>query len=379
MKVEKTCKWILLFAGVLMCYIFVSCGERKDEDFVMQEIADIRQEMISLDAVGEMCLYSDSVESYFDYYGLDVEKRQEDVEHIFGTFESGGFILAGHIFWPKEYKGTVVLVHGYLNHCGQLKYLIEYLVSEGYAVAAFDLPGHGLSSGDRAAIDDFSQYTKALRDFAGVVKGKVNGPYHVMGFSNGASVVLDYLLYNDKDVFDKVVLAAPLVRCVGWEQMKISYKVYSRFGDSVARLPRKNSSDKEFIKFNRNKDKLHAKEVSLRWVKALDEWNERIAKAKVCEKEILVLQGTNDSTVAWRYNVNFIQNKFGDVKVKLIKKARHELFNESAKLRKEVFSEISSYLQSKNDVSFGDSEWYNVESLQGERNGQVGRKTWIWI
>ena len=312
----------------------------------MQEIVDIRQEMISLDAVGEMYLYSDSVESYFDYYGLDVEKRQGGVEHIFGRFGSGGFILAGHIFKPREYKGTVVLVHGYLNHCGQLRYLIEYLVGEGYAVAAFDLPGHGLSSGDRAAIDDFSQYTKALRDFAGLMTGKVNGPYHVIGFSNGASVVLDYLLYNDKDVFDKVVLAAPLVRCVGWEQMKTGYRVYSRFGDSVARLPRKNSSDKEFIKFNRNKDKLHAKEVSLRWVKALDEWNERTAKTKVCEKEILVLQGTNDLTVAWQYNVKFIQTKFSDVKVKLIKKARHELFNEAETMRNEVFSQIGNFLSS---------------------------------
>src|SRR4030043_464172 len=97
----------------------------------------------------------DSIESYLEFYGLKIAVAR----HEFVPFESGGFELAGHIFRPKEYKATVFILHGYLNHCGLLSKLIKYLVEAGFAVAVYDLPGHGLSSGEPTAIDDFSQYT----------------------------------------------------------------------------------------------------------------------------------------------------------------------------------------------------------------------------
>ncbi len=61
----------------------------------------------------------------------------------------------------------------------------------------------------------------------------------------------------------------------------------------------------------------------------------------------MIIQGTSDTTVAWRYNIKFIGKKFGDVKVEMIKNVRHELFNESPELRKKIFSKISSYLEQK--------------------------------
>lgn len=94
--------------------------------------------------------YSDSVTGYFKYYGLDFDSSA--VEHIFGTFESGTMTLAGHIFKPKKYKAAVFVVHGYFGHCGQLNLIIKYLLDAGYAAATFDLPGHGLSGGERGGM-----------------------------------------------------------------------------------------------------------------------------------------------------------------------------------------------------------------------------------
>ena len=51
----------------------------------------------------------DSIEEFLKFYGLEFE----GVEHEFIAFESGEFKLAGHIFVPKEYKATVLVVHGY--------------------------------------------------------------------------------------------------------------------------------------------------------------------------------------------------------------------------------------------------------------------------
>ena len=99
----------------------------------------------------EPAQYSPAVMEYFTYYNLDGEWCR--AEHFFGSFKSGGFTLAGHLYRPAEYTATVILLHGYLNHTGQFKNLIRYLLENGFAVAAYDLPGHGFSTGERAAIE----------------------------------------------------------------------------------------------------------------------------------------------------------------------------------------------------------------------------------
>ena len=94
--------------------------------------------------------YSDEAKRYFAHYGLDCYGL--DTQHWFGSFESAGFTLAAHLYQPAEYQATVVLLHGYLNHSGQFRHLIRCLLDNQYAVAVFDLPGHGLSSGETARI-----------------------------------------------------------------------------------------------------------------------------------------------------------------------------------------------------------------------------------
>jgi alpha-beta hydrolase superfamily lysophospholipase len=292
--------------------------------------------------------YPDSVHRYFQYYGLDV--WEDRAEHLFGTFKSDGRELAGHIYKPVEYKATVILLHGYLNHTGQMKHLIGYLLGQGYAVAAFDMPGHGLSKGNRGSIDDFSQYSDAMRNSIKVVGERLHEPYHLVAFSLGAGVALDYLLTSEEIIFDKVVLVAPLVRNVAWESLKTGYNVYSKLAKSIPRARRANSSDKEFLEFNRTKDILHVEKVPLKWVKALYEWNDKIVNLPQHDRAVLVIQGTSDTTVAWRYNIKFIQTKFSNVKVHMIDKGRHELFNESVNIRSKVFLQIGDYLAEQTEL-----------------------------
>ncbi len=82
--------------------------------------------------------------TYFNAYDL----LCDNCEHLFGTFTSGDHTLAGHIFIPAEPRATVLLMHGYFDHTGTLSQTIHHLIARGYQVAAYDMPGHGLSSGD---------------------------------------------------------------------------------------------------------------------------------------------------------------------------------------------------------------------------------------
>ncbi|MHC4552052.1 MAG: alpha/beta hydrolase [Planctomycetota bacterium] len=287
--------------------------------------------------------YDAAALDYFAHYGLD--NSDLSVEHRFGTFESAGFTLAAHLYEPAHYTATVVLLHGYLNHCGQYRHLIRYLLENNYAVALYDLPGHGYSTGEKAAIDSFDQYVQTTQDFMQIVTQILDGPYHVLGYSTGAAIVIEMLVDNCTGDFDKILLAAPLIRWSAYEQSKATYKVYKEFTDRIARFHRKNSSDKEYLVFNKTQDYLHAKHLSLRWVKALFDWNDKLQHAPGSDKEILVIQGDKDGTVDWQYNLGLIAEKFPNTKVKQIPGANHELFNEAPQYKQKALDYVTQYLQ----------------------------------
>ena len=150
-------------------------------------------------AVVDPAAYPAEAEAYFTHYGLDGEGC--DAKHWFGSFESGGFTLAAHLYEPAQYTATVVLLHGYLNHTGQFRHLIRFLLGNGFAVAVFDLPGHGFSTGETAAIDSFDQYVQVAEDFIARVRLRLDGPYHAIGFSTGCSILIEMLLENIADDF----------------------------------------------------------------------------------------------------------------------------------------------------------------------------------
>jgi alpha-beta hydrolase superfamily lysophospholipase len=287
--------------------------------------------------------YPEPVVEYFCHYGLDY--TDSGVTHRFGTFESGGFTLAGHLYEPQEYAATVILLHGYLNHSGQFRNLIRFLLDNSYAAAVFDLPGHGLSSGERAAIDSFDQYVQVTRDFFELVRSRLEGPYHAVGFSTGATILIEMVLTDQADDLDKVVLAAPLIHWTRYEQSKGTYQIYKQFTDKIPRFHRKNSSDKEFLVFNKTQDYLHCKHLSLKWVKALFDWNDKLETLPESDRDVLVVQGDKDGTVDWKFNLKRVQQKFPNADINMIEGANHELFNEAPAYKNQALNLIGKYFR----------------------------------
>ncbi|MHC5091660.1 MAG: alpha/beta hydrolase [Planctomycetota bacterium] len=292
-------------------------------------------------AAADPAVYSEAAKGYFVHYGLDCQ--QSDTQHLFGSFKSGGFKLAAHLYEPAEYTATVVLVHGYLNHTGQFRHLIRFLLEHGYAVAVFDLPGHGLSSGETAAIHSFDQYIDTTQDFMQIVKSRLEGPFHGVGFSTGGSILIEMLLENMAEDFDRIVLAAPLIHWSAYEQSKATYIIYRSFTDKIPRFLRSNSSDKDYLIFNKTQDYLHSKHLSLKWVKALFNWNEKIEPMGPCDQEVLVIQGDKDGTVDWKYNLGLVRDKFPNAQIQMIPGANHELFNEAPQYKQQALSLVAEY------------------------------------
>lgn len=281
-----------------------------------------------------------TAQEYSDYYGLDFPK----ITHEFDFIKAAGFNIAVHTFLPDSPEGTAILIHGYYDHSALERNLIQRLTVENLAVVAFDLPGHGLSSGPRASIDSFSQYSDVLETITGITLEDYPQPQHIIGHSTGASVIIDSALHGGLDEFSGLVLVSPLVHINYWTPAILGSSIAEIFTDELPRGFRDNSSDQSYLNFVHNDDPLQYRGIPLKWYDALIEWNNEISDLDKSEHQLLILQGKDDSIVDYDYNLNFIRGKFPNTSTVFIEGAKHQLYNEIPTLRSQVFEEIIKYL-----------------------------------
>lgn len=92
-------------------------------------------------------------------------------------------------------KAAVILVHGHGDHSGGLQNLSKSLVEMDFLVYAFDLRGHGKSSGKRGFIREWDEYRNDLHAFRQLVASEVPElPLYILGHSIGGVIVLEYAL-----------------------------------------------------------------------------------------------------------------------------------------------------------------------------------------
>lgn len=321
--------------------------------FRVADIDVLRSSLQEIDFRSEK-FASFEVTRYLNHYGLNADNlfpRQESRNiHQIGYFPCAGFRIACHYFSPPPEKtcGTVFIVHGYYDHAGLYGHLIKYCLRKNLAVVIFDLPGHGLSTGAIASIDSFSQYREVfsaclrLAQIAGLCK-----PWRVLAQSTGSAIVMDSCLATCEESagrFESVVLLAPLVRPQGWLSGSLLHTLLEPFVATVARKFVVNSGDEEFLRFIRESDPLQSKVLSARWVGALKHWLVEFEKYAPCGTKIAVVQGAEDTTVDWRYNLKAIERKFPNAVIYMIAEARHHLANESENIRERLYSILDDAL-----------------------------------
>ena len=291
---------------------------------------------------------AEPIQAYRHYYGLDFEKRLNDLKVYMGKTHVAGFDIVVQGFVPRSPKGTVFVVHGYYDHVGIYNHLIKALLRNRYAVMAFDLPGHGLSSGSRAAISSFRQYGPVLKQVLNLAKDRAPQPWHVVAQSTGGAVVSEYLLQfsgvEERIPLSGVVFYAPLIRPVHWFFNKRLHSVISPFRNFVTRKFSDNTNDPEFSHFIREKDPLQPKYLSAKWVGALKQWIPYIERHPPVDFPLLIIQGKSDQTVDWQSNIPQFQRVFQGTDVVYMPNVRHHVVNELELYRRDVFSRTVKYL-----------------------------------
>jgi alpha-beta hydrolase superfamily lysophospholipase len=281
----------------------------------------------------------DELTDYLQFYQLPL--ATPNLRLTAGTTEDHQTVIMS---WkPTKSLGTVIIVHGYMDHIGLYGHLIRHLLGRQLTVVCLDLKGHGLSSGAACSITDFGDYVAQVKSVIALCQAHFEGPLHGIGQSMGGAVLMKHCLIagsNEDYPFASLNLLAPLLHPWGWKKSRRLYYFSRWFVKSIKRVFRPSSWDKEFLAFLRDQDPLQPTRVPLDWIGAMDQWITDFAQANKINYPVHIIQGDNDKTLNWKYNLRQFQLKFNALQVSTIKRANHHLVNEEKTLRESVFAKI---------------------------------------
>ena len=300
--------------------------------------------------------------AYLSFYQLSLKNEpvKKDQNHL-AKARAGWIMLGKERIWTQAFKpsfghadnaptkGTLVHLHGYYDHGASYPSLQRWALKNNLYYVTTDLPGHGLSSGERASIDSFDDYQNLLSSLVEVLEAEnLPRPWLLSGFSTGGAIALEQQL--TKTHFDHLLLLAPLIRPVAWQPKLVSWLWLPRL--LIKNLPRKftdNSNDVDFLKFAKQQDCLQSKQLPLAWISALGRWIKWIENTKPRGVEALIIQGDADSTVDWQYNLPEIRRLIPQAVTKIIAGGAHQLLNDAQEQRCQVFDCLDKWLMGINE------------------------------
>lgn len=153
--------------------------------------------------------------------------------------------LSLHTQWRRPAaapRATVVIVHGYAEHCGRYGNVARTFTDAGAAVFAYDQRGYGRSGGRPAYVDHFDQYLDDLDRFLAFVRSQEpDAPLFLFGHSMGGLVALKYVLDRHPAIAG-LMLSAPALE-VNPDLAPVVRRLAQTLGRLVPTLPTVRSPD----------------------------------------------------------------------------------------------------------------------------------------
>jgi len=115
-------------------------------------------------------------------------------------------------------KASIALIHGLGEHAGRYAHVGKVLTDAGYALAGFDLRGHGKSGGARGHVSSLETYMQDIRQFSQLVAQRYpDTPGFLYGHSLGGLLALAYAIQYGAGL-KGVVVTGPALRTALQEQ-----------------------------------------------------------------------------------------------------------------------------------------------------------------
>jgi alpha-beta hydrolase superfamily lysophospholipase len=247
---------------------------------------------------------------------------------------------------------AIALVHGYGDHGGRHTWFGEDMAARGYAVYAYDLRGHGQSSGTRGQVRRFGDYLDDTAVFLDEVRRRQPGkPVVLLGHSLGGLIGTRFVQERPCDV-RALVLSSPFfaltvqpepAKLLGAKALSVVWP-----GRDVGNTVRAEdlSHDAAVVEAYVTDPLVHHV-ATARWAaEALRAQDAAMAAAPGVTLPLLVLYGKDDEVADPAFAEAFFATA-GSSDKKLIhyEGFYHELFNEVG--REQVFADVAAWLASR--------------------------------
>jgi alpha-beta hydrolase superfamily lysophospholipase len=244
-------------------------------------------------------------------------------------------------------KAAVCMVHGIGDHCLLYDHPRNALLRAGYAVSAFDLPGHGRSEGRRGhfRVDDAMNDIELVLDDTRRQFGSI--PCFLYGHSLGALLVLHYALRRRPPLAGVVVTGPPFRTALREHRGKVlAVRGLGRLLPGVTLESGLDatliSRDPDVVAAYRADPLVHSR-ASLGWARdviAATDWD--LANADRFSLPLLIMHGGADRLNYPGGSLRFAERVPGDCTVKVYDGLYHEIHNEPE--RQQVFDDLIRWL-----------------------------------
>jgi alpha-beta hydrolase superfamily lysophospholipase len=262
-----------------------------------------------------------------------------------------GFFAQGWEPGERQPKAFIVLIHGLGDHTSRFTHVGKAMTEAGYAMAGFDLRGHGRSGGARGHAPSLDAYMQDIRRFLQLMDQRYpNIPRFLYGHSFGGLLTLAYAIQGGA-VLKGVLVTGPALRSSLQEQ-RAKIAMVRLLGSLLPTITVQSgldattiSRDPEIVAVYQNDPLVHYK-ASLGFGKVgLTAIDLCFARAKDFPVPLLINHGKEDKITYFSGSEDFaklIREAGGDVTLKLWDDLYHEVHNEPEKAQ--VFQYMIEWL-----------------------------------
>jgi alpha-beta hydrolase superfamily lysophospholipase len=130
-------------------------------------------------------------------------------EGVISQRATGAPTLSYQLSVPRDAKAALLMVHGYGEHGGRYRRVLQCFARKGLAAGLLDLRGHGWSSGERGHCERFTDYHDDVDDLLAVMREHVQDlPLFGFGHSFGGLVITTHAI-SRPSIFRGLVLSSP--------------------------------------------------------------------------------------------------------------------------------------------------------------------------
>ncbi len=269
----------------------------------------------------------------------------------YGWKTADGVSLSAALWRPDgQPVAAVALVHGMGEHRGRYGHVVKAFTDAGYAIAAFDLRGHGKSGGPRLYAPSYDAIMEDVGVHLEETRKRIPGvPVFLYGHSMGGSIVLYYALKRNPKLAGVIASSPGLGSGTPQPALKILFgRIMNRLMPTLrisTGFPPDGISRDPAVLEATSKDPLFQRGVSVRLAFEILKAGEWIGGQTDFPLPLLIMQGTADKYVDPSLTVRFVEALKGDVTFRLWEGCYHELHNEPVK--EEVLAFILEWVDKK--------------------------------